>query len=404
MMKRLSELLAAGISQRLKPSVFSPSPARLKSCPVTKLILLMMLAAAPALAQAGSAATASAGAFRIAGTVLNAVTGEPVPRATLAVLNDKDSHTIASVVSDSEGRFALEMLAAAKYQLTASKRGYRTGFYDQHDEFNSAVVTSPGQDTEHLTFRLTPSASLRGVVTGDGGDPVEGARVMLFLLPRGIGRDFARARGPENSIVEAGSTATDDLGAYEFGNLDPGEYVLAVTAEPWYALHQSGTRKVAEPANAIDSQLDVAYPLTYYDSTTEESGATPIVLGGGSREEADINLHAVPALHLSIAVPRKQAEGTAQPDLRQAIPELRQSIFGTQIVTESAAPVNVLQSGTVEFSGIAPGHYVLWQGEPARAAEFDATASEQVDASAGTPACPSTEYCARLQAKICRMR
>jgi len=347
---------------------------------VTKLILLMTFAAAaPAFAHAGPAATASAGVYRIAGTVLNAATGEPVPRATVAILDDKGSHTIASVVSDNEGRFAMEMLDAAKYQLTASKRGYRTGFYDQHDEFNSAVVTGPGQETEHLTFRLTPSASLRGVVTGDGGDPVEGARVMLFLLPRGIGRDFARARGPENSIVDAGSSTTDDLGVYEFGNLDPGEYVLAVTAEPWYALHQSGTRKVAEAAN--DSELDVAYPVTYYDSTTEESGATPIVLTGGSREEADINLHAVSALHLSIAVPRKSGGGIARP-------ELRQMIFGTQVSAESAGFIDALQTGAVEFTGVAPGHYVLWQGDPPRAVDLDATASEPVDAAAGTPAVP----------------
>ncbi len=215
----------------------------------------MTLAAAPALAQVGAAATVSAGAYRIAGTVLNSVTGEPLRQAAVAVLDEKDGHTVASVVSDGEGRFALGMLAAAKYQLTASKRGYRTGFYDQHDEFNSAVVTGPGQDTEHLTFRLTPSASLRGVVTGDGGDPVESAGVMLFLLPRGIGRDFAKARGPEESITEADSTVTDDRGAYEFGNLDAGEYVLAVKAEPWYALHKSGASTAAEQRNGNDTQL-----------------------------------------------------------------------------------------------------------------------------------------------------
>ena len=384
-----------------KNRVFPPSPARLKSCPVTKLIhlrickallmtrvksclvtkliLLITFAAVPALAQGAPAA--STGAYQIGGTVMNTVTGEPLRQAAVAVLDEKDSHTVASVVSDSDGRFTLGMLAAAKYQLTASKRGFRTGFYDQHDEFNSAVVTGPGQDTEHLTFRLTPSASLRGVVTGDGGDPVESARVMLFLLPRGIGRDFARARGPEKSIVEVDSTVTDDRGSYEFSNLDAGEYVLAVTAEPWYALHKSGASAAAEQRNGNDAQLDVAYPVTYYDSTTDESGATPIVLTGGSREEADINLHAVAALHLSVAAPRKQAGGTARP-------ELRQSIFGTQISAESAGFLDALQTGAVEFTGVAPGHYELWQGDPPRTVELDAMASEQVDATAGTPTVP----------------
>ena len=132
----------------------------------------------------GQAAAVAAGPYRIAGTVVNAITGEPVRRATVAVLSDPDSQTVASVKSDNEGRFALTRLAAAKYQLTASKRGFRTAFYDEHEEFSSAIVTGPDQDTSGLEFKLTPGAVLRGTVTGDGGDAVEGARVMLFRKPK----------------------------------------------------------------------------------------------------------------------------------------------------------------------------------------------------------------------------
>ncbi len=339
---------------------------------LASLPLLLAIAVAPA--QTVQAPPQTTGPYRIAGTLENALSGEPVPRATVAVLAIDDSHTVASVVSDSEGHFALAGLAAGKYQLTASKRGFQTGFYDQHDDFNSAIVTGPDQDTEHLRFRLTPGALLRGVVTGDDGEPVESARVLLFRLPRGMGRDFARARGPLDSITEAGAAATDDTGAYEFGNLDAGEYALAVTAEPWYALHPAGGS-----SSQRDAALDVAYPVTYYDSTTDESAATPIVLAGGSREEANISLHAVPALRLSIAVPRKQGGGIARP-------ELRRMIFGTEVSAESAGFLDALQTGTVELTGVAPGRYVLVQGDPPRIGELDASASQQVDATAGAPA------------------
>ena len=116
--------------------------------------------------------------------MVNSITGEPVRRATVAVLAESNSRTIASVVSDSEGRFSLDRLPAASYQLTAAKRGFRTGFFDEHDEFSSAIVTGADQDTTHLMFRLMPNAVLRGVVSGDGGDPVEGARVLLFQRPQ----------------------------------------------------------------------------------------------------------------------------------------------------------------------------------------------------------------------------
>jgi len=39
------------------------------------------------------------------------------------------------------GHFALEGLPAAKYPLSASKRGFRTALYDDHEGYNTAIVT-----------------------------------------------------------------------------------------------------------------------------------------------------------------------------------------------------------------------------------------------------------------------
>jgi hypothetical protein len=106
-----------------------------------------------------------------------------VRHATVAALNEEDSHTVASVESDEDGRFSLDGLAAAKYQLTASKRGFIAAAYDEHEEFSSAIVTGPGQETEDLKFKIMPGSTLRGVVTTEGGEPVETPTVMLFLKP-----------------------------------------------------------------------------------------------------------------------------------------------------------------------------------------------------------------------------
>ncbi len=331
-------------------------------------------AASPAIRAAGS----GQGLYRIAGTMVNALTGEPVRRATVAVLAEEDSHTVESTESDTNGRFELARLPAAKYQLTASKRGFRTAFFDEHDEFNSAIVTGPGQETERLVFRLTPSSALRGWVTADGGDPVEGAKVMLFVIPPDRGPDSQRGRGAGERIAQADSATTDDTGAYEFSDLATGRYLLAVSAEPWYALHQTRNGSAAKPGAEASAVLDVAYPPTYYDSTTEEASATPIVLGAGSREEANIILHPLPALHLVVTAPRK-------PDGSIARPELRQQIFGAQVSAESAGFQDATKSGTVEFSGVAPGHYELTQGDPPRVVDLDAASSQQIDPSDGAP-------------------
>jgi hypothetical protein len=342
--------------------------------------LLLIPAPQPALTLPASQssfrpASPAANLYRIAGTVVNAASGEPLRHATVAALSEEDSHTVAAVESDGEGHFSLERLPAAKYQLTASKRGYRTAFYDEHQEYNSAIVTGPGQETDNLTFRLVPGAVLHGLVTTDGGDPVENAKVLLFLK--------SHDGKPGGRVFQFDSVVTDDTGAYEFASLAAGEYLLAVAAEPWYALHRNTRRDRRNAAGDVGggadpaAALDVAYPVTYFDSTTEEASATPIALAGGSRVEADVTLHATQALRIQVDTPRKQDGSIARA-------ELRQTVFGTVIGAQSAGFLDSMQIGTTEFDGVAPGHYELAQGDPPKIVEIDANASQQVDPTLGT--------------------
>jgi hypothetical protein len=313
---------------------------------------------------------ALSGPYRVAGTVVNAATGDPVSGAMVALLTLEDSTTFAATESGSDGHFAIEHLPAAKFQLAASRRGYCTGFYDQHDNFNSAIVTGGGQDTGNLIFKLAPEAVLSGVVTGDGGDAVEGATVMLFERPRG--------HDPGAKIELAGTATTDDTGAYEFPGLTEGEYLLAARAQPWYAISQFETSLTRQPETEQQAALDVAYPLTFFDSTSDEGSATPIVLTSGSRQQANLNLHAAPALHLQVQTPKR-------PDGSIAQPELRQTVFGVD-VAGSTESLSRNREGATEFSGVAPGAYELTQGDPPRIVEMIANASQEVDPEAGLPA------------------
>jgi hypothetical protein len=194
---------------------------------------------------------------------------------------------------------------------------------------------------------------------------------MLFKRPR--------VHRSDERIIAAGTQTTDDTGAFEFGNLPDGDYLVAVAAEPWYALHRpAGTAGAADPPADASAALDVAYPITYFDSTTDEASATPITVTAGSTESANVSLHAVPALHLFVPTPRRQDGGIARP-------ELRQSIFGVQTSAESMGLFDAMHSGGVEFTGVAPGHYELSQGDPLRIVELDASSNQQIDSSLGMP-------------------
>ncbi len=250
-------------------------PKQSRACGLALFTALLMQSVVPAASQ--SAPQTATGPYRIAGRVVNAVTGEAVRHATVAALSEENSGVVQSIHTDADGYFRFVGLPAGKYPLTASKRGFITAFYDEHDDFNSAIVTGEGQDTSNLVFRLNPGAVVRGVVTADGGDPVENANVALYKREPGSAVDAAPSK-----VTQFEGVTTDDTGAYEFSNLPAGEYLLAVVASPWYAMHlPRGSQN--RGGNEETFPLDVAYPVTYFDSTTSEESASPIKLEPGAR-------------------------------------------------------------------------------------------------------------------------
>jgi 5-hydroxyisourate hydrolase-like protein (transthyretin family) len=363
--------------QGLKPGVhFGALAARLKSCPfkakrisldnILCCFTILLIASASIAAQTKPKPAVG---YSIAGTVVNAASGEPVRRATVSVQDEESRQIIASVETDSEGRFSLDGLSAAKYPLTASKRGFLTGYYDEHESFNSAIVTGADQQTSGLIFRLTPGASLHGVVTGDGGDPVEGASVMLFLKPH--------HHNPGDRIRKVEDATTDDTGAYEFDGLAAGDYLVAVKAEPWFAILQP-SNEIPQRLEGPVSALDVAYPVAFFDSTYDEAAATSIILTGGDSEEANINLHSVPALHL-LFNPAGIADGY------QGGERLYQTVFGTRIPVNKLTMFGNSQPFIVDCGGLAPGHYEAVQGTPSRILELNASTSQRIDTTFGKP-------------------
>jgi hypothetical protein len=325
-------------------------------------VIAAVLVCAVATTHAQAPPTTSGGQFRISGVLSNAVTGEPVRKGVVQAL-DATGHAVAVSTTDADGRFLLDHLGAAKYQLTASKRGFLTASYDEHDEFATSIVTGPDQDTTSLQYKLMPNAVLRGVVTSDDGEPVANASVMLFKRPRRQGQRIERTGGAQ----------TGDTGEFEIGDLPAGEYLLAVTAEPWYALHGNAAGKK-------NSALDVGYPVTFFDSTTDERAATPIELAGGMRQEVNISMHAVPSLHISIPAPER-TDGSV------VVPQIQRLAFGSVIDTQSSGDFfGGAQGRTLELSGVAPGRYELSMGEPQHVVDVDLSANQQIEPEAGIAA------------------
>ncbi|HXW91425.1 MAG TPA: carboxypeptidase-like regulatory domain-containing protein [Terriglobales bacterium] len=317
---------------------------------------------------------------RIAGTVVNAVTGNPLARARVSLQDARNPQNLRWTITSEDGRFEFAQLAPGKYAMRGAKRGFLAAGYEQHEQFSTAIVSGVGLDTEHLVLRLAPVAVLSGRVLNEAGEPVRHATVSLYVEDRSAGVD---------RIQRVRDESTDDQGSYEFWPLGAGTYFLAATASPWYALQLSsfGQPDRAEPSPTFDPSLDAAYPVTYYKDASEPDEASPIPLRGGDNLEADFHLNPVPALHLRFRVSDVELHGFIMPRL------LKPSFDGIQDVPFHG--MGTVSPGIFEIAGVPAGRYVVQMsrsqppGQPIEtdAVELDLNADgQELDSSSGTPA------------------
>jgi hypothetical protein len=296
-------------------------------------------------------ACAESGKWTISGVVVSATTGAPLDRAEVTLSTTGDGETeIAETATSETGVFRFDGIAAGKYALEASRRGYLSASYQEHEGYFTAIVTGPNLQTQGLRLELTPYGSIGGAVSDDGGNAVADATVTLFRQDDETG---------EMKVVEADQQTTDDAGEYEFARLQAGTYYIDVNAQPWFAFHSNPPTNLStgEQDAPQQSPLDVAYPLTFYPNALDSSSATPIQMNAGDRVQVNLSLHAVPAVHI-------QVSGGLTPDRRGvATPMLSQEVFGTAQNAGSAVPRfnGRDQALTYDFGPVAPGHYTLDQ-------------------------------------------
>lgn len=286
--------------------------------------------------------------FKIAGTVVNAVTGAPIDGARVALVDNKKGTNVAQVWSVVNGHFEFTDLPAEKIGLLGGKLGYLTSAYNEHEGYSTAIVTGPGFATDHLLFRLTPVAVISGHVIDEAGVPVRHAQVVLFRENHSSG--FTR-------VSALSVSKTDDRGYYDFSQLSPGTYFAVVSAKPWYAVHQtSAPNAPPDPSSSGNAALDVAYPATYYAGATDAAEATSLVLNAGEHLEADVHLIPVPSLHLILHAPADHPYQVPRPVLGKRVFE-----FLELVKTEQP---KLVAPGVFEVSGVPAGHYSVAMTNP----------------------------------------
>jgi len=281
--------------------------------------------------------------FKIAGTVVNEVTGAALARVKVSIADTRARAQRIEMVTGEGGHFEFTGVPAGKYALQGTRRGYITSSYEQHEQYSTAIVTGPEFATEKLVLRLMPMALITGHVLDESGDPVRNARVRLFL---------ENHSGGMSRVTAVNQAVSDDRGYFDFSLLHPGTYFASVIATPWYEVHPVNARATGEAGQRTSPALDVAYPTTYYGGAMEAESATPIELKGGDRQEVDVRLNPVPALHVMFHVPVEE-QGQRQ-DFRTAI--LQKRVFDSMEFVQ-AGMLPAVSPGVYELTGVPAGRY-----------------------------------------------
>lgn len=203
----------------------------------------------------------------LSGTVVNSVTGEPIPRALVQVFLNPP----IAVMTGPDGRFDLPKVPADHaVSIGAERPGYgsRNGFQRQ----------MVGSGENNITIKLTPQGGIRGRISEEGGQPLEGIQVQA------IAEQIVAGRKQERTVS---ATSTDQDGQYEFDGLEPGDYFVRTL------LHRLYMTLAPLPA------AEQAYPGEYYLDAPDRSGAQLLQVSPGETAEADFTLSPVRTFRVS---------------------------------------------------------------------------------------------------------
>lgn len=223
------------------------------------------------------------------GSVVDAVSGQPVPHALV-----KASSPLASAtLTDSEGKFQFEGLPAGPVTLEAEKPAYVSGdTTGPHLSIPVSFGLSPGSAPAIL--KLTPEGTIFGQVTDERGEPLEGFNVAVWT--RIFSADARMDEGVLESAAGIGKVGfsgfsnahTDDEGKFRIAKLSPGSYFLFV-GPPQGAVQNSSAK----------SSVPSGYAPVYYPRTDDFSSAAPIKLLPGKSVQANFSLKREPFVRIS---------------------------------------------------------------------------------------------------------
>lgn len=224
--------------------------------------------------------------YSLKGTVVNAVTGEAIRGALVALESSGPQgwtepvaikgvdqsqligmNTESVQLTDLRGQFEFANLSGGQARLTARKPGFFSEYGPPRNQ-RSAPPVWVGLDAPPVVIRLVPESVISGKITNENNEPVEAVSVHLIREAVENGRRF---------WVAMSETRTNEDGEFRMAELDEGTYY--VEAGPWWR----HSVLVKEPNRR-------GFHRAFFPDARDFHAASPIALGAGQKFRADLQL------------------------------------------------------------------------------------------------------------------
>ena len=291
-----------------------------------------------------SIVTAQEASLTLAGSVVDAQTGEPLPRALVVIqgflfseptpIGARPKSINRSALTDASGAFRFAALPEARYVVRVQKPGFTAGV----PTVSRQNVIELKSSREGVRLSLSALGVITGNVIDENGEAMRG--VSIEVLSSRVENGLRQTRR-ERTVT------TDDRGAYRISDLAPGKYYLKATS-------QGGGSLLFAAENAGRLDIGDSFAPVYSGGGQTMDSAMPAEIGAATRASVDFHLKLEPAF---------QIRGT----LRNFTP--RETVTYALVIAGERVPAAPdlfnASTGAFEFKDVVSGSYVLraFQGD-----------------------------------------
>ncbi len=196
----------------------------------------------------------------VKGLVTDAVASVWLRKAFVRLMGAGGSYP---AVTDASGNFVLESVQPGMYRLEAERQGFIDAHFGDGNGTSLAIRLTPGQTLTDINIKLMPQAVITGRIVDDDGELWTHSQVSLFRSVWEHGR--RRLQGFLSGNVNDGEFRIDKV--------PPGKYYLLAQPDAgWEARNRPRGKEAV-----------LARQITWYPSSVDAEGATPVTVGPGDR-------------------------------------------------------------------------------------------------------------------------